>query len=251
MSKILVDEYKKLAESDIPDLWDRIEAGITASLDMPEKKVAATGNNKDFEVEKVKTVKLSPISYQNRSRFVRRYGGLIAASICAAIIVPVLFFGRQASVNFSVNNESTESTLPAPAAAPMADVFEITEETAFNMISEETALAEADQLWVNDDNSLGSTLTRQSSPEETGSKIEIRQVTVEITAFSVENADLGIANLYSATVIVDETNALAPGTDIYLKISEDLEADIAVLETYLVDLAFEEAAAYYTVVKVW
>ena len=56
MSKDFEKEYIELAQNEIPDLWDRIEAGLTEKS-APENKASIT-------------------------IFLKRYGGLVAAVLC-------------------------------------------------------------------------------------------------------------------------------------------------------------------------
>ncbi len=76
MSKDFEQAYKELAESGIPDLWDRIEAGLE-SRPTPEENALA----------KQKKGKLWS--------FHKPYSGIAAAVICAAVIIPaaVVVFG--------------------------------------------------------------------------------------------------------------------------------------------------------------
>ena len=71
MNKDFEQAYRELAQSEIPDLWDRIEAGLSEKS-TPEKE-------------------------QEKKRiYFGRYAGMAAAVLCAALIVPaVLFVGQR------------------------------------------------------------------------------------------------------------------------------------------------------------
>jgi Ca2+/Na+ antiporter len=119
MSKVFTDEYKKLAEKDLPDLWERIEAGLA------EKQSPATleATHEDIPANP-QAIKLETLSYRNRYSFLRRYGGLIAACLCAAVIIPVVYFNRGiVSENYSAESPAAAApAVPAPAApAPAAE----------------------------------------------------------------------------------------------------------------------------------
>lgn len=76
MSKDFEQAYTELAKSEAPDLWDRIECGLTERSTQPEADsgpaVSSSGQGKKF---------LFPI---------RKYSAMAAAVICVIIIIPVL-----------------------------------------------------------------------------------------------------------------------------------------------------------------
>ncbi|MCL2717643.1 MAG: hypothetical protein FWE14_02530 [Lachnospiraceae bacterium] len=289
-SKSLTDEYKKLAEDGIPDLWGRIETGITAASKTEEKKVV-TSINKDFEAENLRTVKLAPISYQNRHRFVRRYGGLLAACLCAAIIIPVLLWNRNLGNNF-LNDSAAPATEAAPQLAMMVDMADVVDEISHDddfMVAGEASMPESEVIYssftesqeseadgaLRDENiELYEALTRQNTlttgdaifdQEEARKKyfrtmtdekvIEISKVTIEIVAekvYLVYNGGL----FYEAIIIADESETLNTGINIYIRNLDNydftLNFDYIVGETYQVDLSFYEMAAYcFTVLNIW
>ena len=271
MSKNLTHEYEKLANNDLPDLWSRIEAGITdgnTAAPSEEKEVY-----KDFEVEKIKTVKLEPTSYQNRYIFVRRYGGLIAACLCAAVILPVIFFNRNMHENFS-RTDSAGNMAPAPAAfdaAPaepeaMMDMAGGTSEvddmdystreagTTAGVVSMEEA---CDAEFITNEsydgnNELSAQVARENYflAAQTEKRVEIHKVVVEIYDFYAVGVG-DIPNVYSAMIISDEADVLNTYVSIYIVKNEGVDAHLAVGETYTVDLVYEEAVLYFEVVKVW
>jgi len=272
MSKNLTQEYKNLASNDLPDLWSRIEAGIT------DGNTTAPSNEKevyrDFEVEKVKTVKLEPTSYQNRYVFVRRYGGLIAAFTCAAVILPVIFFNRSIHDSYFSTDSSGNMAL-APAA--VTDAAQIVPEAMADMESGAGTLDEMDisvreagttagvasmesnnetEFRTDDvydwNNELSAQLARESYfPEaQIEKRVEIHRVEVEIYDFCADGIE-DIPNVYSATIISDEADVLNTYISIYLVKNEGVEAHLAVGETYTVDLVYEEAVLYFEVTKVW
>ncbi|MCL2255006.1 MAG: hypothetical protein FWC09_11245 [Lachnospiraceae bacterium] len=258
MSKILADEYKKLAAHDLPDLWDRIEAGIdekkvaAAPLtnNVPEKKIKVV-NNRDFKVDNLKTIKLDPLSYQNRRRFAKRYGGLIAALFCVAIIIPVIFFNRGlgsfTSYDSNSNNEAaypgTESYATSPSQsetaieavpAPAAEMPYFDDMT----VSEESGMEEVNEMLKNADSSAAENRA-----------LEIFDVTIVIIDDMLQNEVV----YYKATVIADESETLPIETEIYLRYHENVSGfDFAFDEPYRVDLVSDdEEGLYYTIIAVW
>ena len=92
-------EFKKLKLNETPDLWSRIEAGLTEKT-----PVTAISANKGLSNGKYKSVK--KISW-------RRWGTLAAACLCVVIILPALSF---VIGNMGGRKNSYSGTSYAPAA---------------------------------------------------------------------------------------------------------------------------------------
>lgn len=96
MNKDLEKEYKVLMTEDVPDLWERIEAGLE-----PKQPTTKQG------------------SFWRKSRV---WGAAVAACICVAISIPVIY-GQFRSENMSMTNNggaANDMKLQAPQAE-MAD----------------------------------------------------------------------------------------------------------------------------------
>ena len=77
MSKNFEEEYKALANEDLPDLWNRIESGLTP------KTIALTDEVEDKQViTKTKKEKVISVLY--------RYRAVAAAVLCAVVIIPAV-----------------------------------------------------------------------------------------------------------------------------------------------------------------
>lgn len=113
MNRDFEKEYIELAQNEIPDLWDRIEAGLS------EKSVP--------ETEKTNNPK--NIIYW------KRYVGLAAAVLCAAVVFPAFVLtrrmGSSAPVDTSAPSETCETTEEACGEAEEA--CEAAEETYDNV----------------------------------------------------------------------------------------------------------------------
>ncbi|MDE7444120.1 MAG: hypothetical protein K2N15_00165 [Lachnospiraceae bacterium] len=106
MNKDFEQAYRELAQSEIPDLWDRIEAGLS------EKSTPEKEQEKKQEKKRI---------------YFGRYAGMAAAVLCAALIVPaVLFMGRlegkgsyttEMGADQGAMEESTEAAECAPEDA--------------------------------------------------------------------------------------------------------------------------------------
>ena len=98
MSKNFEQEYKALANEDLPDLWNRIENGLAP-------RTTALTDEADQDVKQEKR-KAAPFWY--------RYRTAAAAAVCAIVIIPAVIFlgrtGREESLEFAIDN-----TAEAPA----------------------------------------------------------------------------------------------------------------------------------------
>ncbi len=99
MSKNFEEEYKALSENDLPDLWARIDAGLTS-------KTAGTER-----VEKTPTEKKGVVI------FFKKYKTVVAAAVCAIVIIPTfMLLGDVGSKNYT-DASMEESTTTEMAAA--------------------------------------------------------------------------------------------------------------------------------------
>lgn len=81
MSKNFEEEYKALANEELPDLWNRIEAGLTP------KNTALLEEETDKQIVKEKEKKVISFFYRHRTA--------AAAALCAVVIIPaVIVLGR-------------------------------------------------------------------------------------------------------------------------------------------------------------
>lgn len=140
MSKNFAEEYKILANEELPDLWNRIEAGLTPkttsqageehSPDMEQTiKSADSGASQVAEPEKEKE-KGKVIS------FLFRYRTVVAAAVCVIMILPaVILLGRN-------NRSKSFSGFAADMAAETQE--EAPADDAADMESEEMYLTESD-----------------------------------------------------------------------------------------------------------
>lgn len=140
MSKNFAEEYKTLANEELPDLWNRIEAGLTPkttsqageehSPDMEQTiKPAAPEAKQKAELEKKKE-KGKVIS------FLFRYRTVVAAAVCVIMILPaVILLGRN-------NRSKSFSGFAADMAAETQE--EAPADDAADMESEEMYLTESD-----------------------------------------------------------------------------------------------------------
>ena len=118
MSKNFEEEYKKLALDEVPDLWDRIEAGLS------EKSAPAThapGDQREAAGKQDRAYRKKSDKQGKTVRvFFRRYAGAVAAVFCVFIIIPaVMLIGRTG--NKSLSEKMADTAMEESA-------FEITAE---------------------------------------------------------------------------------------------------------------------------
>ena len=133
MSKDFEQAYKELAQIEVPDLWDRIEAGLKEKS-TPEKVVQiekiqeVKAEEKKEEGNKAEEKKSSPKSVLV---FLKRYSAVAAALICVAILVPAItFVGR-----FGIGGSKSES-------AATTEFAQETESFAADGMTEEACMEE-------------------------------------------------------------------------------------------------------------
>jgi len=133
MSKDFEQAYRELAESEIPDLWDRIEAGLE-NRSTPEGETREALSEKeagiasDISETPRKAVPAEGKKGQRRSRIIfKRYSGIAAAIVCAAVILPAaLVLFRIGNGRLKYNSSGAGDTTEGidMAAAPQSGEME-------------------------------------------------------------------------------------------------------------------------------
>jgi hypothetical protein len=308
MSKNLAEEYQNLANSDRPDLWERIEKGIaekitpvtdadngrgeprpyinpTKAVETPvgdglarpavaEKKPPRnadirTISGKDFEIANLQTIKLGEASHLNRRRFFRRYSGLVAACLCAAIIIPVIYFGngiigeRSSGGNSAsydnapvpapeLAGSSTDSSKTAEVTMTNAENDELADSGAGSALTEDQVFAVTDGgAWDGDnaeDRGMAGETANNSPQAQQNSDLStsLAKVSLEITGFASDG------ETYEARVITIflANEYLCADDTIQIKKDEGLEVEFAIGETYEVEMVFDEEQGCYIVTEV-
>lgn len=149
MSKVFEDAYKEFAAADVPDLWDRIEAGLT---------------------EKSAPVIADPKKPAKIVIFMKRYATTAAALVCVAVLIPAIMlvgkFGLGGNKSESAAYEAAPMEMAYEAEAPAAEApeAEMYEEAAAEMYEEAAAemFAETEMY----ENAAGGTVTEEAVAEE-------------------------------------------------------------------------------------
>lgn len=139
MSKSFEQEYRNLTQSELPDLWDRIEAGLTRKAVTENFTPTQTTAEPEMVVQKAEgIIETAPVQKeissreqdenQNRKKnvvisFFRRYEAAAAALLCVVILVPAFFVMRQ----IGMGGVKSESAMPAEEYAAAEAMREETE----------------------------------------------------------------------------------------------------------------------------
>ena len=265
MSKSFEKEYKELAQSKLPDLWDRIEAGLS------EKKpvsVPITINeeaiNNETTIKKADSNKVLV--------FFRRYQTVAAALLCVIILVPAFLLMRQVGggIGFS-NSEEAKDAAPAEmmyAAAEEAPAAEApaeeavaeeavaegaeeeiaTEETAEETVAaEENAVAEASAA----EKAMSDSEQVERSEAKESADVMLYRVTVEVIEKQEDSSpDISDGTLYLCAVIHnDESNGLEIGDEITVLVPQHLTEELLPGESYEIALTESDSRYYEYVVK--
>ena len=128
MKKDFETAYKELANAEVPDLWDRIEAGLS------EKSAPA-------EAKAEESKEPAPIKKKTKvAVLMKRYSALAAAIICAVILIPTVIVMKKAGSKFMSESAAEPAFTTESACYDETVVEEATEAVAGMM--EEASVAE-------------------------------------------------------------------------------------------------------------
>ena len=117
MKKDFEKAYKELAETEVPDLWDRIEAGLS------EKSAPA-------ETKAEKNKKTAPVNKKTKiAVFMRKYSALAAAIVCAIILIPTMIVMKKSDSKFMSESAYDEKAVAEEAGAASMMTEEASVET--------------------------------------------------------------------------------------------------------------------------
>ena len=117
MKKDFEKAYKELAETEVPDLWDRIEAGLS------EKSAPA-------ETKAEKNKKTAPVNKKTKiAVLMRKYSALAAAIVCAIILIPTMIVMKKSDSKFMSESAYDEKAVAEEAGAASMMTEEASVET--------------------------------------------------------------------------------------------------------------------------
>ena len=138
MSKVFEQAYKEFAQTDVPDLWNRIEAGLSeksapAALHIDENEGAIQQETVSLVSKKAKARKNNKVIL-----LVRKYSAVAAAVVCVAILIPAISLMGHLGIGGSKSEAAMEMAAEAPAAEAPAEMCEeeAAEEAPAEMIEE-------------------------------------------------------------------------------------------------------------------
>ena len=245
-------EYRELKQNETPDLWNRIEAGLS------EKKIAAVpleNESKSIDIERFIVKKQTPW---------KRWGLLAAACLCVVIIFPAVMMtitgsyksNSSGSTDSAASTELRESSTSTDAAA--AEVFdtapaEAAEEGKAETEYTESAAADAGSM-------AGGSETAALEDAETSEEAETEAAVPELTEGQILEGvvvqilqvdETGGENVYQAVVLEADTDAvMESGMRIELICNDETQYDfvrepreekgLKKEETYEVSLQYEK-----------
>ena len=236
MSKNFEEEYKALADQELPDLWDRIEEGL-APRSTPKEPVK-------------KSTKIV--------QFVRRYKGSLAAVVCVLLILPAAILISQntkksdaadqiANERFRrpvVLTEELES-MPEEAAAAAGEEASYPEDAAeedFDLEGATQDTAEAGIALLSENPSAKQSSAEKSQAQADEEDSSSSQIIYEKVAFQVEKVSEEEPQKIEI-VVLQEQEALSAGTKLWVQKSEDIKLTSG--ESYYGDLVFREKEQSY------
>ena len=236
MSKNFEEEYKALADRELPDLWDRIEEGL-APRSTPKEPVK-------------KSTKIV--------QFVRRYKGSLAAVVCVLLILPAAILISQntkksdaadqiANERFRrpvVLTEELES-MPEEAAAAAGEEASYPEDAAeedFDLEGATQDTAEAGIALLSENPNAKQSSAEKSQAQADAEDSSASQIIYEKVAFQVEKASEKEPQKIEI-VVLQEQEALSAGTKLWVQKSEDIKLTSG--ESYYGDLVFQEKEQSY------
>lgn len=265
MSKDFEKEYIKLAESEIPDLWNRIEAGLT------EKSTHTTESAPEQENKITHNIE-----------WIRRYAGLAAAVLCIALIVPALMlFHPTAGKSSSADTSAPEAAEEEMAAGMTAEVTgemaaaeaydemaskeaveESAEVPAISGVSTDTDNQKRQFLEVKDEASVEAEVESEAESEaelkeeletapeaesETGGNI-LRNVVVQVLSVQndvyKEDGSTSGGVVYTVTVCEEHSGILEKGEELELYQTPELLGEMEAGQKYEIDILCDSEKEY-------
>ena len=209
-------EYSELKQNETPDLWNRIEAGLS------EKKIAAVppeNESKSIDIERSAVKKQTPW---------KRWGLLAAACLCVVIIFPAVMIGltdshksnsnSSGSADSAASTELRESSTSTDAAA--AEAFDTAPAEAAEEGKAETGYTEnsATDVGTADAGSMaGGSESSAMEDTETSEEAETEAEAPEISDGQIlmgavvqilQVDETGEETIYQAVVLETDTDAV-------------------------------------------
>lgn len=234
MSRDLEREYRALVNSEVPDLWARIEAGLE------DKKTAPRTDRTDMHITDFPITDSQMEHTRVRKANFKVWAGLAAACACVVLIVPVMV--RHAAMGGSKGfSSSAPSSDTAPQAYWKAEdngqeeaAYENFDGAAAEHGNDKSAVTQDNTQAVADSNMNGAgtasgaqEMDEAAAAEEPGAYRF--HATVEILGTNI-SADGGV--LYTAKVLSADQSVIEVDSEIQIVCSKVLSESMTVLEVH-------------------
>ena len=258
MKKDVEKAYKELAETEVPDLWDRIEAGLS------EKSAPA-------ETKAEKNKKTAPVNKKTKiAVFMRKYSALAAAIVCAIILIPTMIVMKESDSKFMSESAYDEKAVAEEAGAAsmmteeasveteaVAEVAEMEQEEAAKEPKMESKVAAAEVFSQKEsasgavkesakaDRAMNDAVCEDAAPEDYNKQNaqELKNIVVKVKKAEekpLENEAEEAGVLYTAVVKRNPSGLPREGEEIQIFIP--VVSSVALVEdgTFELDLALSE-----------
>lgn len=235
MSKNLEREYRALVGSEVPDLWDRIEAGLD------DKKTDSKKNAPETDFPKADSQ--SERACAKKVNF-KAWAGLAAACVCVALIVPavartmILWGGGSSYSNTASSDTPRNDTTQAAESCEKAETAkpEAAGEAAADNAAAAVENGMSDSAAAMDSENAAVTSNKDTVNVDSGA-LEEEPYSFRVT---VEILDMGVSMnggiLYTARAITSEN----PDIDVDSEIKV-LSPTVALEDSKTYDLVLSEA----------
>lgn len=197
MSKNFAEEYKTLANEELPDLWNRIEAGLTPKTTALAEKshlqdMEQAERQADPEVNQVANQETEPKKTKEKSTvitFLFRYRTVVAAAVCVIVILPAVILLGKGNRLKSFSGSAADMTAEMPEEAAADDAVDIESEGMYLMESD--AVAEEPEV--------------EAAPEEAKAEAAAEEPGVEAGG-TVFDRGADDAKAYEEAALTDDMN---------------------------------------------
>lgn len=223
-------EYKKMLQEELPDFWNRIEAGIAER----EKRLSGGVNMQGMRPEEEEGMFFGSerADILPRKSHWQKYALLAAACLCVAVVIPAIYAGLDG------NQVSTSAPMDKSAYAEMAASSETSVEPDFS--AEERTFVEEEVS-----TEAGVSMEAESAEETTEAGVSEKApamadgtVATGIEINIVEVSQMKYHTVYRVSVI-DGNGVFSVGEELEILTEAEQKEIWAEGETYQVDLIYD------------
>lgn len=180
MSKNFEQAYKELAQKEAPDLWDRIEAGLT---EKSAPKKPDVNRKRSSEIIRILT---------------GRYAGIAAAVLCVAVILPAAVLLRRSGDKSFSGGAATEEIKEAQETEEAWEIEETAEDTAAPEEAEPASQQESTAAGAADAGSADAGLVDTGAGKGTAENVQADLADARVESVSDAEADMADSGALSA-----------------------------------------------------